>query len=127
MGPNRFSNVMGAADGIDIKILAPYEDKISYYNRKGQYSIKFQAICEGQKLFTSVFFGFPGACHDTIMWKSSAIFKLLNNAKTGLPNDYHIQGGSPYPLNAFLMKPFRDNGHLPRKQIHFNKVLSSQE
>lgn len=124
-GPRRFPNVLGAVDGVDINILAPYEDKISYFNRKGNYSIKCQAICDSEKLFTDVLVGYPGACHDANMWKASSIYKTLICPESTIPGEYHVLGDSAYPINTFIMKPYRDNGHLTRKQINFNRILSS--
>lgn len=39
---NPFPYVVGCVDGTHLKILKPKEDAISYYNRKGFYSVNMQ-------------------------------------------------------------------------------------
>lgn len=117
-----FQGIIGAVDGVDIPIVAPIEDKPSYYNRKGIYSIKMQGICDSSCKFIDVFIGFPGSCHDAYMWKESPIY---NKIKNQLNKEFHLIGDSAYPLDIFLMKPYRDNGHLTRQQQKFNYLLSS--
>lgn len=42
-----------------------------------------------------------------------------------LPPNFHIIGDSAYPLLLNVMTPYRDNGHLTRKQATYNRKLSS--
>nr|CAI5817200.1 unnamed protein product [Callosobruchus analis] len=39
-------------------------------------------------------------------------------------NDFHILGDSGYPCLQHLLTPFRDNGHLTRQQVNYNRILS---
>lgn len=39
--------------------------------------------------------------------------------------DYYILGDSAYPCLENLLTPYRDNGHLSRKQKNYNMKLSS--
>ncbi|MGH0121443.1 UNVERIFIED_CONTAM: hypothetical protein FKN15_073988 [Acipenser sinensis] len=41
-----------------------------------------------------------------------------------LPPNAHILSDSAYPLENFLLTPYRDNGHLIRKQSHYNYLHS---
>lgn len=58
-GSESLPNVVGCVDGTHIEITAPNNDKISYYNRKGYYSLILQV------------------CTKTINFKSSNYFYIL--------------------------------------------------
>jgi len=53
-GPNSFPDVVCAVDGMHVEIPAPKDDPISYYNRKGFYSIILQGICNAKCQFIYV-------------------------------------------------------------------------
>lgn len=74
--------------------------------------------------FTDIFIGMPGRMHDARVFRNSPIFHQLFDAQR-IPNNYHLIGDSAYPLLLNLMTPYRDNGHLTRKQTAYNRKLSS--
>lgn len=39
-----------------------------------------------------------------------------------MPEEFHLLGDSAYPLDVFIMTPYRDNGHLTARQKKFNKT-----
>lgn len=47
-----FPNVIGGIDGSHIRIRAPKIDSVSYINRKGDYSIILQAVCNSNCIYT---------------------------------------------------------------------------
>jgi len=121
-----FPNTFAAVDGCHIPVKCPTFDSNSYYNRKGYHSIILQGICDAECRFIDVFIGFPGSAHDARVWKNSPVYtRLQTSSHELLPSNAHIIGDSAYPCEIFLMCPYRDNGHLTKRQKHFNMVLSS--
>ncbi|XP_031327682.1 putative nuclease HARBI1 [Photinus pyralis] len=121
-GQNSFPGVIGCVDGTHIPIPGSGSDN-SYYNRKGFHSVILQGVCNAKLQFMDIFCGFPGSCHDANVWKQSPVYELLKSSN--IPADLHLLGDSAYPLDTFLMCPFRDNGHLTNAQKKFNVTLSS--
>jgi hypothetical protein len=115
-----FPGVLGAIDGTHIKISAPTRRHQDYFNRKGYYSIILQAVCREDRRFTDVYCGWPGKVHDARVFRNSPLCEALP-ALTGIN---HILGDGAYPISRYLMTPYRDNGHLTREQVNFNKTLS---
>nr|XP_036231817.1 protein ALP1-like [Bactrocera oleae] len=61
------------------KINTPKKDAISYYDRKGNFSITMQAICD--RRFLDVFIGFPGSCYDANVWQNSPIYQKITSGE----------------------------------------------
>jgi len=62
--------VVGAIDGSHIKIKRPTSKyHYVYYNRKGDYSLLIQGVCDHKKKFISFFCGEPGSIHDSRLLK----------------------------------------------------------
>lgn len=120
----RFPNVIGAVDGTHVEIPKPKKDD-SYNNRKLTASIQVQLVCDAKKKITDVFCGYPGSAHDARVWKESPLYNLLSSGQSGIPVQYHLLGDSAYPLDVFLMRPYRNTGQLTPKQINFNTIHSS--
>lgn len=115
-----------AVDGMHIEIPAPKDDPLSYYNRKGFYSIILQGICDAKCQFIDIFVGWPGATHDARVWRESPIGQALEEDSTLVPEGTHIIGDSAYSLQSYLLTPFRNNGHLSPRQKLYNQKLSSK-
>lgn len=107
-------------------IPGPKIDRQSYYDRKGSYSVILQVICDSDMKFIDVFAGWPGSSNDARVWKNSNIYKMLKDQNSSVPTNCHLLGDSAYPLDLFIMVPYRDNGHLTDKQRYYNKKLSSK-
>jgi len=89
-----FPNVIGAIDGTLIKIQSPSQDTQQLYvSRKGGHSINIQVVCDSNMMFLNVVAKWPGATHDSFIWKNSGIRQqFLNNRPTGhLLGKKHIQ------------------------------------
>jgi len=121
----RFPGVIGAIDGSHIPIRAPREDHVSYVNRKGFYSIILQAVCDGQSMFTHCYAGPVGSVHNARVFRNSPAADFLNSPAQYFPNDTHLIADAAYSLHTHVMVPFKDNGHLTRRQKNYNFRLSS--
>lgn len=117
-----FPNVIGCVDGTHVLIPAQRDDN-SFYNRKGTHSMLVQGICDADMVFTDIYCGWPGSTHDSRMWQESPIYNRLKNHPVS--QEFHLLGDTAYPLDTFIMVPFKDNGHLSLRQKRFNQILSS--
>jgi hypothetical protein len=111
---------MGAIDGTHIPVSMPMSQPVPYYNRKGFKSIILQAICDHTGLFMDIFAAFPGSAHDA---------RVLSNSDVGIagraaiPDPFFLLGDSGYPLETWLMTPYRSATSL--QEIKYNKVQAS--
>ncbi|CAB1337851.1 unnamed protein product [Coregonus sp. 'balchen'] len=110
----KFPGVIGAIDGTHIPIKAPREYPETYNNQKSFHSMKLQAVTTTKMLFTSCMMqGCTGTLHQMI----------TTNPQSMVPNDTHILVDPAYPLQPWLLVPFKDNGHLSGVQKSFNNSL----
>ena len=129
----QFPQCAGAIDGTHIKIIAPKDNPLDYWNRKQYHSIVMQALVDHQYRFMDVYIGWPGSTHDARVLANSDIY-IKGEAGTLLPNKpKNICGkdvpllflGDPaYPLLPWMMKPYSDCGTLTARQRTFNYQLS---
>ncbi|CAB4028344.1 Hypothetical predicted protein [Paramuricea clavata] len=75
----QFPNCVGAIDGSHINIKKPVVHPTDYYNRKGNYSILIQGVCDSNGKLLSISCGHPGSIHDTRMLRISTFY---NNVQT---------------------------------------------
>ncbi|XP_071651213.1 uncharacterized protein [Temnothorax longispinosus] len=117
-----FPGVIGAIDGSHIRIDKPMEDPDFYINRKSYFSIHMQGTVNHKIKFIDVFIGYPGSVHDARVLKNSTIYADLRQL---CGDNYILLGDSAYPCLSQLIVPYKDNGHLTRRQRTFNQKLSS--
>jgi hypothetical protein len=120
----RFPNIIGAVDGTRIHIDPPADNPNAYYNRKKFHSIILQAVCKHDLMFTSIYTGWPGRVHDAKVLRHSNLWET-GDEKCQLGN-YHILGDGAYPLQRWLLTPYRDNGNLTPGEQNYNEILSSK-
>ena len=60
--------------------------------------------------------------HDSRVLRNSAV---PNTTANKFPGNTHLLGDGGYPLQTWLITPYRDNGHLTVDETFFNSVLSS--
>ena len=73
-------------------------------------------------VFTDILAGWPGSVHDSRVLHNSTVYNTAANKFRGKT---HLLGDGAYPLQTWLMTPYRDNGHLTADKTFFNYVLSS--
>ncbi|XP_067136333.1 putative nuclease HARBI1 [Centruroides vittatus] len=120
-----FPGTIGCIDGTHIAFSVSKEEKNDHINRKGYPSVVLQAICDHELKFLDVYAGWPGSANDARVFRNSPLFKNMEEKEDFIPSDCHILGDCAYPLNNKIMTPYRNNGHLTRKQKLFNTILSS--
>jgi hypothetical protein len=115
-----FPGVVGCVDGTHIQIPQPDVDAPSFYCRKGYHSVILQAVCTSKLYFTDIYVGWPGSVNDARVWRNCPLYqKLMQNPESLIPST-HLIGDKAYPLDTFLMVPFKDNGHLT--EIQKNRI-----
>jgi len=72
-----------------------------------------------------VFAGIAGRVHDAREFRQSPLFTLLTGNNFPIDENQHLLGDNAYPLLPFLIKPYRDEGHLTPEKTRFNTILSS--
>lgn len=63
--------------------------------------------------------------HDARVFRTSPLLEELIRAVPPILANQHLLGDAAYPLLLFLMKPYRDNGHLNNSQMRFNTTMST--
>lgn len=118
-----FENILGALDGCHIEIRAPArEDKQTFFNRKKDYSMVLQGLCDANCFFLNVDVRWPGSVHDARVFKTSDLYPLCAEVCAG--GEYHLIGDSAYPLKSYLLRPYRRSHRLNLQQKLFNRVHS---
>lgn len=120
-----FDRAVGAIDGSHIRIQCQTSLHDQYINRKLNYSIQCQAVCDSNYKFLDICVGYPGSVHDTrVMYNSSLYHKRLYP-----PPGYYLLGDSGYPcsLNPIaILTPFKETGgeRLSALKKRFNNLHS---
>ncbi|XP_050338451.1 putative nuclease HARBI1 isoform X5 [Bactrocera neohumeralis] len=122
---SKIPGVTVAVDGTHIKIMAPTRDKHLYYNRKGFSSLNVMIVCDHKMQIRYVSAKYPGSSHDSHIWDLSDIKTIsATNYRRGNPNlilgekplikvqspnkNVRIKGDKGYPLQPWLITPFRE-------------------
>lgn len=66
-----FPGGVGAIDGTHVAILKQRAEEHNFINRKGYHSINVQIVCDTELRILNVNGNFPGATHDTFIWRQS--------------------------------------------------------
>lgn len=122
----------GAVDGTHIPVQPPADQKISYYNHKGFYSIQAQIVCDHLYRIRNIVSGCAGRVHDAGVFARSTVGNrcaqgTLFDAPTRRINNCEIPvfliADAAYPLSPNLMKPFSESA-LSAEAANFNFRLS---
>ena len=95
----------GAPDGITIAVQKPRDvDNVAqYWNRKGNYAVPVQAICDSKYRFMHASVCCTGSTNDELAFSISRLAQAL---ETGLlPSSFYLVGDEAYACSSFLLTP----------------------
>ncbi|KAE8742101.1 hypothetical protein FOCC_FOCC012375 [Frankliniella occidentalis] len=118
-----YPGVVGCIDGCHINVTAPLEQKQRYFDRKHNYSILLQGVCDHRLVFRDVSVGQPGSVGDKQTFSRSPLGQNIFRDPT-IVFDNHLLGDGGYTLTDKVLIPYRDNGNLTRCQKVHNYYLS---
>lgn len=121
--------VLGLVDGSQIRVSGvPLNVKRQYIKKGGRYTtVNTQFAIDSDKRILNVNARYPGATHDTHIWKNSKIFTLMEanfNLEDQSDNIYRssfLLGDLGYPLQPWLMIPVKDVSDEQIKEKMYNK------
>ena len=136
------SNCIGAIDGSHIYIASPSNTIVAadHRNRFKSFSILLQGVVDSKCYFTSINTGPPGSLHDSAHFKSTELFRKVEDGIMGgfhddpmtwpsaLPFPPYIVGDRGYPLLSWCITPFKMGPMglpLSREEAWFNRKHSS--
>ncbi|XP_061395895.1 putative nuclease HARBI1 [Musca vetustissima] len=100
-----FPGVIGCVDGTHIKIQAPSkEDQHLYFNRKGYFSLN---VCDHKMRIRFLDARYAGSAHDSLIWNDSIVKRVLQERYTNGERNTWLLGDAGYPLQPYLMTPYR--------------------
>lgn len=127
-----FPGVIGAIDCTHVAIISPPVEHpthpgLSYYNRKGFYSINVQLICDADLNILNCNPKFPGSSHDSAIWSLSSVNRHLQQAyEEGSLNSSWLIGDSGYPLQPWLLTPIIDAPEQTPEERYTNTHISAR-
>ncbi|KAG7557285.1 Harbinger transposase-derived nuclease domain [Arabidopsis suecica] len=99
-----FSGFVGAMDGTHVCVKVKPGLQAMYWSRHDRTSFNVMAICDTNMLFTYVWNGAPGSCHDT------RVLSLAQDGDPGFPlppGDKYYVVDSGYPNKQCFLAPHR--------------------
>jgi len=127
-GRSPISKCCGALDGLAIKIRKPsvgeVDNALSYYNRKGFFSLNCQAVCDSSYRFTFVSCVAAGSTHDSTAFELSSLARFLRSPRSVELYDYWIACDDAYAGGERLVVPWSGR-NLSHSKDCFNYWLSS--
>ena len=135
-------NCIGAIDGSHIYIATPSNTIVAadHRNRYKSFSILLQGVVDSKCYFTSINTRPPGSLHDNAHFKSTELYRKIEEGTMGgfhddpltwaacLPFPPYIVGDRGYPLMSWCITPFKMGQwcvHFSREEMWFNRKHSS--
>jgi hypothetical protein len=135
-------NCIGAIDGMHIYISAPPNSiaAADHRNRYKSFSILLQGVVDSRCFFTSVNTGPPGSLHDSAHFKSTELYRKVEEGVMGgfhddpmtlpasLPFPPYLVADRGYPLLSWCITPFKMGSTatpLTNEEVWFNRKHSS--
>lgn len=81
-------------------------------------------MCDHKCRFLHCYAGNVGSVHDQRVFRLSEVADYIESDDK-FPRNSHLVGDSAYVLHEHLLVPYRDNGHLTRRQKNYNFCHSS--
>lgn len=121
-----FPNVVGCLGASYIPITGSRLENDIYCTNDGYTAVILQAVCSSNLQFINIFAGWPGSASNATVWQNSALYRrLMSDPESLLPSNTHLIANISYPLDHFLVVPYKDNRVLTPKHKAFNKTLNS--
>ena len=137
-----FPNCIGAIDGTHVYITAPPNSiaAADHRNRHKSFSILLQGVVDAKCYFTSVNTGPPGSLHDSAHFKSTELYRKVEEGVMGgfhddpmtwhasLPFPPYIVADRGYPLLSWCITPYKTGPMgtpLTNEEVWFNRKHSS--
>lgn len=117
-----FRKAVGAIDGCHIKIKCPPNQRDQYINRKLDYSIQLQAVCDAEYKIFNMCCGYPGSVHDQRVLVNSQLYRSAQFP----PEGYFLLGDAGYKcmVNPIcILTPYKGY-QMTEAQTRFNHAHS---
>ncbi|XP_058122849.1 putative nuclease HARBI1 [Anopheles ziemanni] len=112
--------VVMCVDGTHIRITAPKDNKESFYNRKGFYSMNAMMLCDRRKLIRFVNAKFHGSHHDSYVYSNSPVANYFEEKWRNGERQFKLLADSAYPSKPWIIKPHR-NANQNSPEAEFNE------
>lgn len=91
-----------------------FQSNAQYYiNRKNNFAITLQAICDAEMRFTDCFTGYASSVHDIRIFRNSDLWKEVGkNYQYFFPAEEYIIGDKAYPVLTWCIPSYRNYGNL---------------
>lgn len=111
-----FPGIIGCIDGTQIPLQVPSNDQSELFRcRKGFFSLNVQLVCGPNCKIYDIVSSYHGSAHDSLIWNESDIAERFQaNEFSG----YHLLGDSGYPLEKYLLTPFRNDETLEKSNLY---------
>ena len=97
-----FPGVIGCIDCTHIPIRRPSVPNYGVFcNRKGNYTLNIQLVCDHQLRIRNVVARWPGSTHDSRIFNSSSLVRRCRNGRLG----GYLLGDSGYACKQYLVTP----------------------
>ena len=117
-----FPYCVGAIDGTQIPIKAPWVNPEQYWNHNHYFSIATQLVVNHRGAITHLSCRWPGSAHDSRVLQESFLQDVLDRNVLG---KYYLLGDSGYTCQYNLLTPYPNYPRkLDEQQKYFNKCLS---
>ncbi|KAL3684883.1 hypothetical protein R1sor_002905 [Riccia sorocarpa] len=118
-----FPGCVGLIDGTLVKLSQrPRDDGETYFDRKSNYSLNVQVVCDENKRVIYVFAGMPGSCHDVTCPRRSSLWGRLNSPQLFDFSQYLLGDNGYVPLERLVCSYKRTGGDMDK--ISFNTCIA---
>ncbi|KAL3693981.1 hypothetical protein R1sor_007632 [Riccia sorocarpa] len=121
-----FPGCVGLIDGTLVKLSQrPCNDGETYFDRKHNYSLNVQVVCDHRRKILFLYGGVPGSCQDITALKRSKLWKYIDaeGGSAVFASNEYLLGDSGYAPLHHLVPAFK-GGADDRDKQDFNQCLS---
>ncbi|KAL3677261.1 hypothetical protein R1sor_027209 [Riccia sorocarpa] len=118
-----FPGCVGLVDGTLVKLSQrPRDDVETYFDRKSNYSLNVQVLCDQHKRVICFFAGMPGSCHDLTCLRRSGLWRRLDSAQLFDRGQYLLGDSGYVPLERLVCSYKRTWGNMDK--VSFNTFIA---